>query len=253
MRTGELFDEPDTFRRLALDAMRTTGPTPLAIRIEMEAKLAGVHLEAAEELLLDALVGPVGDNELAARLRTELAQWDAVGAGDWERHRAPNEFTSRVDLLAAGTRGPDCRPTHGALPSRQFRRRHHQQRARSLVPTVARRSPAYYWAHYATTSLASVGRPRLSPASGLAATRVVERLADPERPTAFQSKGLVVGYVQSGKTANFTGVIAKAIDAGYRLVIVLTGTTDLLRAQTQRRIDKELVGKENLLRGVDVT
>ena len=40
---------------------------------------------------------------------------------------------------------------------------------------------------------------------------------------AYQAKGLVVGYVQSGKTANFTGVIAKAIDAGYRLIIVLTG------------------------------
>ena len=84
-------------------------------------------------------------------------------------------------------------------------------------------------------------------------TRVVERLADPESGTAYQAKGLVVGYVQSGKTANFTGVVAKAIDAGYRLIIVLTGTTDLLRTQTQRRLDKELVGKENLLRGIDPT
>ena len=64
-------------------------------------------------------------------------------------------------------------------------------------------------------------------------------------------KGLVVGYVQSGKTANFTGVISKAIDAGYRLIIVLTGTTNLLREQTQRRLDKELVGKENLLKGIN--
>lgn len=75
---------------------------------------------------------------------------------------------------------------------------------------------------------------------------VVERLSDPCRPQAYQSKGLVVGYVQSGKTANFTGVIAKAADAGYRLVIVLAGTLDILREQTQRRIDKELIGKELL-------
>lgn len=54
-----------------------------------------------------------------------------------------------------------------------------------------------------------------------ASRAVVERLADPEQPAARQAKGLVVGYVQSGKTANFTGVTAKAIDAGYRLVIVL--------------------------------
>ena len=64
-------------------------------------------------------------------------------------------------------------------------------------------------------------------------------------------KGLVVGYVQSGKTANFTGVTAKAIDAGYRLVIVLAGTLNLLRAQTQRRLDMELIGQENILRGAN--
>ena len=74
---------------------------------------------------------------------------------------------------------------------------------------------------------------------------VMERLADPKSREAVPKKGLVVGYVQSGKTAHFTGVIAKAIDAGYRLVIVLTGTIDLLRQQTQRRIAAERL--KNLL------
>lgn len=73
---------------------------------------------------------------------------------------------------------------------------------------------------------------------------VIERLQDPESAVPYQSKGLVVGYVQSGKTANFTGVIARAADAGYRLIIVLAGTINILREQTQRRLDKELVGKE---------
>ena len=80
---------------------------------------------------------------------------------------------------------------------------------------------------------------------------VVERLTDPTRSDIKRTKGLVVGYVQSGKTANFTGVIAKAIDAGYRLVIVMTGTIEILRAQTQRRIDMELMGVENVLAGQD--
>lgn len=84
-----------------------------------------------------------------------------------------------------------------------------------------------------------------------ASRAVVERLTDPEQADPRQTKGLVVGYVQSGKTANFTGVTAKAIDAGYRLVIVLGGTLNLLRAQTQRRLDMELVGQENILRGAD--
>lgn len=82
-------------------------------------------------------------------------------------------------------------------------------------------------------------------------TDVIERLSDPTRPEIKQTKGLVVGYVQSGKTANFTGVVAKAIDAGYRLIIVLTGTIDILRAQTQRRMDMELMGVENILNGQD--
>jgi len=68
-----------------------------------------------------------------------------------------------------------------------------------------------------------------------------------EHPVAsrFQTRGLVVGYVQSGKTANFTAVIAKAADVGYRLFIVLSGTKVSLRAQTQRRLDKELISLSN--------
>ena len=49
-------------------------------------------------------------------------------------------------------------------------------------------------------------------------------------------KGLVVGYVQSGKTANFSAVITKAVDEGYRLVIVMTGILESLRSQTQARL-----------------
>lgn len=57
----------------------------------------------------------------------------------------------------------------------------------------------------------------------------------------FQCRGLVVGYVQSGKTANFTAVAARAADVGYRLIIVLSGIHDSLRNQTQKRLNKELV------------
>lgn len=57
----------------------------------------------------------------------------------------------------------------------------------------------------------------------------------------YQCRGLVVGYVQSGKTANFTAVAARAADVGYRLIIVLSGIHDSLRNQTQQRLNKELV------------
>ncbi|MFD3439617.1 Z1 domain-containing protein [Streptomyces sp. NPDC058685] len=115
--------------------------------------------------------------------------------------------------------------------------------------TQSQQGRSWYWPAY--RHLLSQNGWAETAVAGLdsASDRVVERLADPTSTAAYQSKGLVVGYVQSGKTANFTGVIAKAVDAGYRLVIVLGGTLNLLRAQTQRRLDMELVGRENILRG----
>jgi len=56
---------------------------------------------------------------------------------------------------------------------------------------------------------------------------------------------MVVGEVQSGKTANYTGLICKAVDAGYKLIIVLAGMTDDLRSQTQSRLDAEFLGFES--------
>ena len=73
-----------------------------------------------------------------------------------------------------------------------------------------------------------------------ASTKVVSRLPCPGTD-AYSGRGLVLGYVQSGKTANFTAVIAKAVDAGFRLVVVLSGTTNALRRQTQMRLNHELV------------
>lgn len=75
---------------------------------------------------------------------------------------------------------------------------------------------------------------------------ILECLSDPESKHVYSSRGLVMGYVQSGKTANFAGLVARAADAGYRLIIVMAGAWDILRNQTQRRFDKELLGKELL-------
>lgn len=71
--------------------------------------------------------------------------------------------------------------------------------------------------------------------------RIISKTTPVGRPE-FQCRGLVVGYVQSGKTANFTAVAARAADVGYRLIIVLSGIHDSLRNQTQKRLDRELVG-----------
>ena len=71
---------------------------------------------------------------------------------------------------------------------------------------------------------------------------IIDLCGDPNNPNMGQRKGLVMGDVQSGKTMNFTGVINKAADAGYKIIIVLAGTLNSLRSQTQKRIDYGFVG-----------
>ena len=71
--------------------------------------------------------------------------------------------------------------------------------------------------------------------------RILGRMPDPSTDQ-FDVRGLVLGYVQSGKTANYTALIAKAADVGYRLIVVLSGIDNGLRRQTQIRLKKELVG-----------
>lgn len=72
---------------------------------------------------------------------------------------------------------------------------------------------------------------------------IIKKTGDPESSEPFFVKGLVIGSVQSGKTANFNAVLNSAIDTGYKLIIVLSGLMEDLRYQTQCRIEKDVVGK----------
>ncbi|WP_054957081.1 Z1 domain-containing protein [Paenibacillus dakarensis] len=71
---------------------------------------------------------------------------------------------------------------------------------------------------------------------------IMRSLGNPEDINPFDKRGLVLGYVQSGKTANFTGLINKAFDLGYKLIIVFSGMHNDLRAQTQLRLEEEVIG-----------
>jgi len=73
------------------------------------------------------------------------------------------------------------------------------------------------------------------------ATTKILSLTQPPGGGSMDCRGLVLGHVQSGKTTNFTGLIAKAADVGYRMVIILTGMAENLRVQTQLRINEALV------------
>lgn len=75
---------------------------------------------------------------------------------------------------------------------------------------------------------------------------IMDDLGNPKDHTRpFQRRGLLLGDVQSGKTATYTAVCNKAADAGYRVIIVLAGMMENLRIQTQERLDTEFVGSES--------
>ena len=65
--------------------------------------------------------------------------------------------------------------------------------------------------------------PRVIGSLGLVSDEIVDYLGDPQSEDAFQRRGLVLGDVQSGKTANYTAICNKAADTGYRVIIVLAG------------------------------
>ena len=75
--------------------------------------------------------------------------------------------------------------------------------------------------------------------------KILGLLKDPHDPSEWDRRGLVIGHVQSGKTANYIGLISKAADAGYKFIIVIAGIHNKLREQTQQRIDEGFVGRDS--------
>uniref|UniRef100_A0AAU3IC64 Z1 domain-containing protein n=1 Tax=Streptomyces sp. NBC_01393 TaxID=2903851 RepID=A0AAU3IC64_9ACTN len=205
--------------------------------------VAGFH-----ERILAAAPG----DDLLAVWRRKLTAWDFEQTPSWSATtaRTPERRAEVYDKLALDA---DLRKAFdAAVPvhtepgpvtiSREFQPWYTREQA-------ANRS--FYWTSYERLLRRKGWGDAAVCGLDEAAHAVVERLADPTRDAPYGARGLVVGYVQSGKTANFTGVTAKAIDAGYRLVIVLGGTLNLLRGQTQRRLDMELIGQENILGAAD--
>jgi hypothetical protein len=237
----------------ALAMMQVTGPNDLHNAATFVASGADVQID--DTALIAYLAKARPNDPLQMDLSLKLTRWDHQGTDTtWTLGTAPNTTDRRqriISLLGLGAEAAEL--------------------LLAIFPIVAIERPvviatnwepwysesvkahrSFYWAHYSGYLADEQGwKPGAIAALDVATDEIIERLSNPERTEAYQAKGLVVGHVQSGKTANFTGVIGKSIDIGYRLIIVLTGTTDLLRSQTQRRLDMELVGQENILRGVN--
>lgn len=242
----------ETAIRAAFDGMRDIGPRSALASVNFY--LADDDITLTEAEFVDAILA--GDANAVARKAAHLAiaGWDARAEAAWSDGSEPKTLGRRAriyDLLKLGDESRNR--LDEAFPNVAIR---------DIVIAVPgpwdpwytpERQAAhdFYWKAYRGELEKSGWDADAIADLDESTTDIVKRLADPAAPTQYQSKGLVVGYVQSGKTANFTGIVAKAIDAGYRLVIVLTGTIELLRGQTQRRLDRELVGEENILGGKD--
>ncbi|GAA4703378.1 Z1 domain-containing protein [Promicromonospora umidemergens] len=235
-----------------LHGMEGHGPEPLLDVVTFYLRRTGETVGVAD--LVEQITSDDPNGPARVEFTQRLGRWDAADPEGWAVGTVPHSESRRrriVEQLDLGTDAYDwllaAYPLQGGavviadeLPWDPW-----------YTDEVAMQQ-SFYWTAY-RDYLKDVKELPPSSVADLDATtfEVVRRLADPMRPEPYQSKGLVVGHVQSGKTAHFAGTIAKAVDAGYRLVIVLTGTIELLRGQTQRRLDMELVGRENLLGGRD--
>ena len=75
--------------------------------------------------------------------------------------------------------------------------------------------------------------------------KILDKCVNPNDSNSWDRRGMVVGHVQSGKTSNYVGLVNKATDAGYKVIIIIAGTISSLRRQTQERIDSGYIGRNS--------
>ena len=102
----------------------------------------------------------------------------------------------------------------------------------------------HYWGRYKKLLLAKKLPADVITATDTITDSILDRMGNPAEQGSWDRKGMVVGHVQSGKTQNYVGLVCKAADAGYRLIVVIAGIHNNLRNQTQARIDEGFVGRD---------
>ena len=238
--------------RDTLAAIRDSGPEALLEYVEF--RLRKTELSITEAELIELVTAPDLGGEPRKSMHMAISQWDADTGVAWVAGTDAWTAERRIRIFELLELGDEARARiDDAYPSIAKRDTMIADPGdwEPWYDEERRREHDFYWRAYRGVLEAKNWDPEAIAALNKSTIDVVGRLADPAGDASYPTKGLVVGHVQSGKTANFTGIIAKAIDSGYRLVIVLTGTIELLRGQTQRRLDMELVGEENILEGRD--
>ena len=151
----------------------------------------------------------------------------ASGVGDEAAEQLARRFEERVSIT---------QHLGSVLTEREYR---------PWLDAARARIDPYYWDRY-KQFLTQQGFPvNVVSALDSVTDRVLGLLQDPSTEGPWDRRGMVVGHVQSGKTANYTGLISKAADAGYKLIVVIAGIHNNLRSQTQMRIDEGFVGRDS--------
>lgn len=128
--------------------------------------------------------------------------------------------------------------------------------AKGHEPWVTQQRGQIDWRRWTAYQDWLVNRQGISPQvvkdMGVLTDDILDLVGDPQREGSWNRVGQVLGDVQSGKTSTYLGLFNKAIDAGYRLIIVLGGHTEHLRRQTQKRVDEGVVGMTKRMPGSKV-
>ena len=103
------------------------------------------------------------------------------------------------------------------------------------------------WLNYKRWLLMQKRAPKVVDKMDELTDEILDLVGDPSIEGTWARRGLVIGDVQSGKTSTYMALFNKAADAGYRLIIVLAGSTELLRQQTQQRVDEGFIGRDSRL------
>ena len=115
----------------------------------------------------------------------------------------------------------------------------------SWLPARRAETEFFFWERYKKyLEEEKQWNPRVTANLGKISDEILDLCGDPKEPY-FSVRGLVLGDVQSGKTANYTAICNKAADVGYRIIIVLAGMQENLRKQTQERLDAEFSGRRS--------
>jgi Z1 domain len=196
---------------------------------------------------------------------------------NWENNKVPEKNLENLETAIEGFLAKDTNPTpakireyieqfrlipscnvsdeSAELLAKVFETRHSVTMTIGTMLTDKKHQPwlnsaraeidPYYWNRYKKL----LGEKRFSGQVIATLDDVTENvlglLRNPQDTGPWDRRGMVVGHVQSGKTANYTGLICKAADAGYQVIIVIAGIHNNLRNQTQLRIDEGFVGRDS--------